>query len=254
MRDSRTGVRPDWHEIIENAGRNGGGPGRRARRKNAADDFGHPARRRRRRVAGHPAPLMPLSVSSDGEWIAVQDPRACGASIVYPTRGGSPDGSATAARHHGAGCRCRSISTGRQTASSCSGISTVRCSPSHWCPGSCSRRSHCGAASRRSRRSTAGRRNGHQRPTPVSRSASRHVCLHEGDDAAQHFPRARSMTGSQRLVLKQTGQGGRGEMFRGPGEISAGYCSGPGGSTFTDMITEVTIRRPPRSNSSRSPG
>jgi eukaryotic-like serine/threonine-protein kinase len=37
-----------------------------------------------------PTPLMPLSVSSDGEWIAVQDPRAWGALIVYPTRGGSP--------------------------------------------------------------------------------------------------------------------------------------------------------------------
>jgi len=37
-----------------------------------------------------PTPLMPLSVSSDGEWIAVQDPRAWGALIVYPTHGGSP--------------------------------------------------------------------------------------------------------------------------------------------------------------------
>jgi hypothetical protein len=36
-----------------------------------------------------PTPLMPLSVSSDGEWIAVQDPRAWGALIVYPMRGGS---------------------------------------------------------------------------------------------------------------------------------------------------------------------
>jgi hypothetical protein len=37
-----------------------------------------------------PTPLMPLSVSSEGEWIAVQDARAWGALIVYPTRGGSP--------------------------------------------------------------------------------------------------------------------------------------------------------------------
>jgi eukaryotic-like serine/threonine-protein kinase len=37
-----------------------------------------------------PTPLMPVSVSSDGEWIAVQDARAWGALIVYPTRGGSP--------------------------------------------------------------------------------------------------------------------------------------------------------------------
>jgi Tol biopolymer transport system component len=37
-----------------------------------------------------PTPLILLSVSSDGEWIAVQDPRAWGALIVYPTRGGSP--------------------------------------------------------------------------------------------------------------------------------------------------------------------
>jgi eukaryotic-like serine/threonine-protein kinase len=37
-----------------------------------------------------PTPLMPLGVSSDGEWIAVQDPRAWGALIVYPTRGGPP--------------------------------------------------------------------------------------------------------------------------------------------------------------------
>jgi eukaryotic-like serine/threonine-protein kinase len=37
-----------------------------------------------------PTPLMPLSVSSDGERIAVQDPRAWGALVVYPMRGGSP--------------------------------------------------------------------------------------------------------------------------------------------------------------------
>lgn len=37
-----------------------------------------------------PTPLMPLGVSSDGEWIAVQDGRAWGALIVYPTNGGSP--------------------------------------------------------------------------------------------------------------------------------------------------------------------
>jgi hypothetical protein len=35
-------------------------------------------------------PLMLLSVSSDGEWIAVQDPRAWGALVVYPMRGGAP--------------------------------------------------------------------------------------------------------------------------------------------------------------------
>ena len=35
-------------------------------------------------------PLMPLGVSSDGEWIAVQDSRAWGALSVYPTRGGAP--------------------------------------------------------------------------------------------------------------------------------------------------------------------
>jgi Tol biopolymer transport system component len=37
-----------------------------------------------------PMPLMPLNVSSDGEWIVVQDARAWGALAVYPTRGGSP--------------------------------------------------------------------------------------------------------------------------------------------------------------------
>jgi WD40 repeat protein len=37
-----------------------------------------------------PTPLMPLSVSPDGQWIAVQDPRAWGALFVYSTRGGSP--------------------------------------------------------------------------------------------------------------------------------------------------------------------
>jgi Tol biopolymer transport system component len=37
-----------------------------------------------------PTPLMLLGVSSDGEWIAVGDPRAWGALFVYPTRGGSP--------------------------------------------------------------------------------------------------------------------------------------------------------------------
>jgi eukaryotic-like serine/threonine-protein kinase len=37
-----------------------------------------------------PTPLIPLSVSSDGESIAVQDPRAWGALIVYPMRGGPP--------------------------------------------------------------------------------------------------------------------------------------------------------------------
>jgi Tol biopolymer transport system component len=37
-----------------------------------------------------PMPLMPVAVSSDGEWIAVQDARAWGALTVYPTHGGSP--------------------------------------------------------------------------------------------------------------------------------------------------------------------
>jgi Tol biopolymer transport system component len=37
-----------------------------------------------------PTPLGLLSVSADGQWIAVQDPRAWGALILYPTRGGSP--------------------------------------------------------------------------------------------------------------------------------------------------------------------
>ena len=35
-------------------------------------------------------PLIPLGVSPDGRWIAVQDPRAWGALIVYPASGGSP--------------------------------------------------------------------------------------------------------------------------------------------------------------------
>jgi dipeptidyl aminopeptidase/acylaminoacyl peptidase len=35
-------------------------------------------------------PLMPLGVSPDGQWIAVQDPTAFGALIVYPADGGSP--------------------------------------------------------------------------------------------------------------------------------------------------------------------
>jgi hypothetical protein len=37
-----------------------------------------------------PTPLLPLSVSPDGQWIAVLDPRAWGALFVYSTRGGSP--------------------------------------------------------------------------------------------------------------------------------------------------------------------
>ncbi len=37
-----------------------------------------------------PTPLIPINVSPDGQWIAVQDPRAWGALMVYPTRGGSP--------------------------------------------------------------------------------------------------------------------------------------------------------------------
>ncbi|MGH9386923.1 MAG: protein kinase domain-containing protein [Vicinamibacterales bacterium] len=37
-----------------------------------------------------PTPLMPLGVSTDGQWIAVQDPRAWGALIVYSARGASP--------------------------------------------------------------------------------------------------------------------------------------------------------------------
>ena len=37
-----------------------------------------------------PTPLVLLNVSPDGQWIAVQDPRAWGALIVYPARGGSP--------------------------------------------------------------------------------------------------------------------------------------------------------------------
>jgi hypothetical protein len=36
-----------------------------------------------------PTPLQLLSVSPDGHWIAVQDPRAWGALIVYPTHGGA---------------------------------------------------------------------------------------------------------------------------------------------------------------------
>ena len=35
-------------------------------------------------------PLLPLAVSPDGQWIAVQDPTAWGALVVYPTGGGSP--------------------------------------------------------------------------------------------------------------------------------------------------------------------
>jgi hypothetical protein len=34
-------------------------------------------------------PVLPLAVSPDGQWIAVQDPSAWGALIVYPTGGGS---------------------------------------------------------------------------------------------------------------------------------------------------------------------
>jgi hypothetical protein len=36
------------------------------------------------------APLLPLAVSPDGQWIAVQDPAAWGALIVYPVGGRSP--------------------------------------------------------------------------------------------------------------------------------------------------------------------
>jgi hypothetical protein len=35
-------------------------------------------------------PLMPIAVSPDGEWVAVQDPTAWGALIVHPLGGGSP--------------------------------------------------------------------------------------------------------------------------------------------------------------------
>jgi Tol biopolymer transport system component len=35
-------------------------------------------------------PLLPLAVSPDGQWIAVQDPTAWGALIVYPAGGSSP--------------------------------------------------------------------------------------------------------------------------------------------------------------------
>jgi Tol biopolymer transport system component len=35
-------------------------------------------------------PFLPLAVSPDGQWMAVQDPTAWGALIVYPVRGGSP--------------------------------------------------------------------------------------------------------------------------------------------------------------------
>lgn len=36
------------------------------------------------------APLLPLAVSPDGQWIAVQDPTAWGALVVYPAGGGAP--------------------------------------------------------------------------------------------------------------------------------------------------------------------
>ena len=36
----------------------------------------------------NPTPLIPLGVSPDGRWIAVQDPRAWGALIIYPASGG----------------------------------------------------------------------------------------------------------------------------------------------------------------------
>ena len=35
-------------------------------------------------------PLLPLAVSPDGQWIAVQDPTAWGALVVYPAGAGSP--------------------------------------------------------------------------------------------------------------------------------------------------------------------
>jgi hypothetical protein len=35
-------------------------------------------------------PLFPIAVSPDGQWIAVGDPTAWGALIVYPAGGGSP--------------------------------------------------------------------------------------------------------------------------------------------------------------------
>ena len=35
-------------------------------------------------------PLLPLAVSPDGQWIAVQDPTAWGALVVYPAGGGRP--------------------------------------------------------------------------------------------------------------------------------------------------------------------
>jgi eukaryotic-like serine/threonine-protein kinase len=38
----------------------------------------------------NPTPLIPLGVSPDGRWIAVQDPRAWGTLIVYAANGGSP--------------------------------------------------------------------------------------------------------------------------------------------------------------------
>jgi eukaryotic-like serine/threonine-protein kinase len=37
-----------------------------------------------------PTPLILLGASPDGQWIAVQDPRAWGALIVYPAQGGAP--------------------------------------------------------------------------------------------------------------------------------------------------------------------
>jgi Tol biopolymer transport system component len=37
-----------------------------------------------------PAPLQPIAVSPDGQWIAVQDPTAWGALIVHPAGGGPP--------------------------------------------------------------------------------------------------------------------------------------------------------------------
>ena len=36
------------------------------------------------------APLILIAVSPDGQWVAVQDPAAWGALIVYPAGGGSP--------------------------------------------------------------------------------------------------------------------------------------------------------------------
>jgi hypothetical protein len=145
-----------------------------------------------------PTPLMPLSVSSDGEWIAVQDARACGALIVYPMRGGSPLRLCDRCAPPWAPRRCLSLWDGRLTASSCSGTSAFAVLHPIGARRHASTDSSRGTAVQGGGRCSARRPAGHERTSRVSRP---HPSMYVVMKVTKYLPRPRSTTDLTRGTL-----------------------------------------------------